>query len=98
MRGAFRLASGFSGGNTHAPDRLAPHVHGTEAQHYVTAGSRSAEAEHRAEAGENEHLVELMTQVRSVGTGDDVVIHHLPLGVNGNVDQELISQVQVRML
>ena len=52
-------------------------VDGAEAQDYVAAGGGAAEAEHRAETGEQEHLVELVAQVEAARTGQNLVADHL---------------------
>ncbi len=45
---------------------LSANVHGAEAQHHVTASGGPAKAEHGAKARKEEHLIQMMPQLRTV--------------------------------
>src|SRR2546429_5438243 len=51
---------------------LPAYADGTEAQHHMPPGGRPAEAEHRAEAREEQHLIQMVTQFQARGTGENL--------------------------
>ena len=58
----------------------------------MAAGSGAAEAEHRAEAREQQHLVELMTEIGAARAGQNLVGGHLAVGIDGDVEQQTMRQ------
>jgi len=74
---------------------LAAHVHGAEAQNDVAAGSGTAEAEHGTEAREEQHLIEFAAEVGALRTGKNLVVDHLPLRIDGDVEKQAMRQSQL---
>ena len=71
---------------------LAADANGAEAENDVPAGSRPAKAHHGTEAGEKKHLVNLMAQIGTVGSGKNLIIGHLAMSVDGDVDHKAMGQ------
>src|SRR5258708_3229244 len=65
---------------------------GAEAENHVAAGSGTAEAQHGAEAGEEQHLVELALEFQAVWAGENLIVGHVALGIDGDVQQEAVRQ------
>src|SRR6266851_1270976 len=59
---------------------------------HVAAGSGTAEAQHGAEAGEEQHLVKLAPEFQAVWAGENLIIGHVALGVDGDVQQQAVRQ------
>src|SRR6266849_9578788 len=72
--------------------RSAADADGAEAEHHVAAGSGTAEAQHGAEARKEQHLVKLAPEFQAVGAGDNLIIGHVALGIDGDVQQEAVRQ------
>src|SRR5882672_10974578 len=58
----------------------------------MAAGSGTAEAQHGAEAGEEQHLVELAPEFQTVRAGENLIVGHVALGIDGDVQQEAVRQ------
>src|SRR5256884_1398504 len=71
---------------------LPAYADGTEAQHHMPPGGRPAEAEHRAEAREEQHLIQMVTQFQARGTGENLIIGHVTLRVHRHVHQQPVRQ------
>src|SRR5271163_732133 len=72
--------------------RLAADVDGAEAEDDVAAGGGMAEAEHRCEAREEQHLVKLVAELGAAGSGENLVIDHLAVRVHGDVEKKSVRQ------
>src|SRR5260370_9703668 len=58
----------------------------------MAAGSGTAEAQHGAEAREEQHLVKLAAEFQAVWAGNNLIIGHVALGIDGDVEQEAVGQ------
>ena len=79
-------------------NRLAAHVNGAEAQHHVSAGRWPAKAQHRPEAREQQHLIQLMADIGRIGANNNVVSGHLALCIHHNIHEEIMRELQIGML
>src|ERR1700686_4256255 len=77
---------------------LAADADGAEAQDYVAAGGGPAEAQHRTEAGEKQHLIELMTQIDTRWSGQNLVAHHLAVLMDSDIQQEAMRQRELQIM
>ena len=68
---------------------LSPDVDRAEAHHHVTAGHRAAEAHHWAEARKEQNLIQLVAQLRRIGTGQNAIRAHTAFRVDGDIDEEI---------
>src|ERR1700730_12355537 len=64
----------------------------------MAAGGRAAEAQHRAEAGEEQHLIKLMAQIGARWTGKDLVADHLAVLIDSDVEQETMWQGELNVV
>src|SRR5271163_2511338 len=67
-------------------------MHGAEAEDHVAAGGGMAEAEHRSEAREKQHLVKLVAERRAARAGENLVVDHLAVRIHGDVQQKTVRQ------
>ncbi len=67
---------------------LTAYAHGAEAEDYVTAICGAAKAEHRAETGKHQDLVELVARFRRRRTGKNLVTLKLAFGVDADIDEQ----------
>src|ERR1700691_2721211 len=58
----------------------------------MAAGGGPAEAQHGAKAREEQHLVELVTQIYAVRAGEDLVADHASVGVYGHVQEKTVGE------
>src|SRR5437588_166278 len=63
-----------------------------EAHHHVSAGRGPAEAEHRAEAREQQHLIQLVAQFRAGWTRENLIIGHVARSIYCHVQQKAVGQ------
>jgi len=63
----------------------------------LAAGSWTAEAQHGAEAGEEQHLVELAPEFQTVRAGENLIVGHVALGIDGDVQQAGRAARKVRL-
>src|SRR5438132_473579 len=63
-----------------------------ETENHVAAGRGTAEAQHGAEAGEKQHLVKLAPEFQAVWAGENLVISHVALCIDGNVQKKTVRQ------
>ena len=77
---------------------LAANADGAEAQDYVATGDGAAETLHGAEAGEQEHLIELMAQVDAVWAGNNLVADHLAVLVHGNINEQAVRKRELHVV
>src|SRR6266850_5450933 len=74
------------------PMKLAADADSAETENHVAAGRGTAEAQHGAEAGEKQHLVKLAPEFQAVWAGENLVIGHVALCVDGNVQKKTVRQ------
>src|SRR5208282_632946 len=77
---------------------LAANAYRAEAEDDVAAGGGPTKTHHRAEAGEEQHLLELMTQIGAVRSSKNLVIGHLAMGVDGYIDHETMRQRKLKLV
>jgi len=58
----------------------------------MAAGRGPAKTHHRAEAGEQKHLVQLMPHVPAVRSGKNLIIHHLAVLIHGHVHEQTVRK------
>src|SRR5580700_8338797 len=83
--GGLERAPNFHGG-------LAADTNSAEAEDDVAAGGGPAKAHHGAEAGEEKHLVQLMAQIGAGGSGKNLIVSHLAVGIDGDVDEKAMRK------
>ena len=64
----------------------------------MAAGGWPAKAHHRTEAREQKHLVELMTQIGTVGSRKDLIVGHLAVSVDGYVDEKAVRKRKLNLV
>ncbi len=69
-----------------------------EAEDDVAAGGGPAEAEHRTEAGEEQHLIELVPKIRASGTRQNLIADHLAVGIDGYIEKQAMRQREFRVV
>src|SRR5579885_1284684 len=72
-------------------ETLSADMHSAEAEDDVPPGSRPPEAHHRTEAREEQHLIELMAEVRAIRSRDNLVVGHLAVSVNCHIDHKTMG-------
>src|SRR6266403_4950855 len=77
---------------------LAADADGAEAQDYVAAGDGAAEALHRTESREKEHLIELMAQVHAVRAGNNLVADHLAVLIHGHINEQAVGKSKLNVV
>src|SRR5882762_567275 len=80
------------------PDDLSADVHGAKAENYVAAGSGTAEAQHGAEAREEQHLIELAAQLRIARTRKNLIVGHLPMRINDDVQEKSVGKRKFKII
>ena len=64
----------------------------------MAAGGGPAEAQHRTEAREEQHLIELMTQIHASWTGENLVANHLAVLVHGDIEEQTVGKRELRVV
>ncbi len=64
----------------------------------MAAGSGAAETQHRTEAREKQHLVELVAKLRARWAGENLIIGHLAVGVHGDINEQAVRQRKFEVL
>src|SRR5713226_6311260 len=72
--------------------QLAADTDGAEAENDVAAAGGPAETHHGTEAGKDEHLVELVTKIGAARARENLIVNHLALGVDGDVNEKTMRQ------
>src|SRR6266567_8855828 len=65
---------------------------GAETENHVAAGPRTAKTQHGTEAREKQHLVKLAPEFQAVRAGENLIVGHVALGIDGDVQQEAVRQ------
>src|SRR4051812_35452581 len=73
-------------------------VNGAEAEDDVAAGGGPAEAEHGTEAGEEQHLIELVPKIRASGTRQNLIANHLAVGIDGYIEKQAMREREFRVV
>src|SRR5437879_1060229 len=71
---------------------------GAETEHHVAAGSRTAKTHHGAEAREKQNLVKLAAKFHARRPGENLVIRHLAVRVDGDINQQAVRQRKLTVL
>src|SRR6267143_2903077 len=77
-------------GGSEASVELAFHANFAEAEYDAAAGSGPAKAHLRAEAREQQDLLELPAHGQIGGPSEDMVVHHFALGIHDGLDQQRV--------
>src|SRR5260370_2595246 len=76
----------------------AANAHGAEAQNNMASRGGPAETQHRAEAREKKHLVQLVAKIDARRPGENLVVHHPAVGVNSDIHEQAVRQGEFQIV
>src|SRR5216684_9422366 len=85
-------------GGSEASVELAFHANFAEAEYDAAAGSGPAKAHLRAEAREQQDLLELPAHGQIGRPREDMVVHHFTLGIHDGLDQQRVRPTRTSLV